>query len=115
MYRLITGELRTEFPKLFGLAMRTGPLRLWSLIGELIAEGQHVGEFDDSIEPQAAARFIVAGLMQQALLYRDLHDRGLDDAEPTHLFETALAVALRGLVPRGATARGRTPHARARR
>lgn len=100
MYRLITGELRTEFPALFELAMRTGPLRLWALVGDLVKAGQERGEFDDSLEPRAAARFVVAGLMQQALLHRDLKEHGLDAGDPDALFETAVAVALCGLLPR---------------
>lgn len=100
MFRLITGELRIEFPSLFELAMRTGPMRLWALVADLVRGGQESGEFDDSLEPRAAARFMVAGLMQQALLYRDLKDHGLDATDPDELFETAIAVALRGLLPR---------------
>ena len=113
MYRLITGELRTEFPKLFELAMRTGPLRLWGLVADLIKAGQKSGEFDDSLEPRAAARFIVSGLMHQALLYRDLHDHGLDDTDERVLFDTALGVALRGLLPREAATDGRSVSATA--
>ena len=100
MYRLITGELRIEFPKLFELAMRTGPLRLWGLVADLIKSGQKRGEFDPSLEAHAAARFIVSGLMHQALLHRDLQQHGLDDADERALFDTALRVALGGLRPR---------------
>lgn len=112
MFRLITGELRTEFPSLFELAMRTGPMRLWGLVADLVRAGQESGEFDDSLDPRAAARFMVAGLMQQALLYRDLKEHGLDATDPDLLFETAIAVALRGLLPRdraGAPADGPAP------
>ncbi len=102
LYRLITGELRTEFPRVFVQAMRMGPLLMWQVLGEIIANGQRRGEFDGDVDAPSAARFIASGLMQQAFLTRDLQEQGLDESDADQLFDTAVTMALRALVPRPA-------------
>lgn len=99
MYRLVMGELRTELPELFDATMRAGPLHVWQLVGDILEEGQRGGEFGSHVDPHPTARFLVSGLMHQALLQTDLHERGLDQAVPERIFEAALAVALRGIAP----------------
>lgn len=116
MHRLIMGELPIELPELFDVAMRAGPMRVWHLVGEILRDGQKRGELGTHFDPDAAARFIVSGLMHQALLQTDLHERGLDDTPPGKIFDAALEVVLHGIllapVKRPA---GRAPATRRRR
>lgn len=100
MNRLVMGELRSELPELFDAAMRAGPMHIWNLVAEILAEGQRAGEFGRHVEPGGAARFVVSGLMHQALLLTDLHERGLDDVAPEQVFDAAFEVVLSGIVPR---------------
>lgn len=102
MHRLVMGELRTELPQLFDAAMKSGPLHVWRLVGEILADGQRRGEFGGHFEPRATARFLVSGLMHQALLQADLHERGLDDMPPDEVFAAAMAVLRQGIVAPGA-------------
>lgn len=98
MHRLIMGELSVELPALFDAAMRAGPMRVWQFVGEILREGQKRGELGTHFEPRGAARFIVSGLMHQALLQTDLHERGLDDTPPDRIFDAALDVLLHGVL-----------------
>ena len=98
MHRLIMGELSIELPELFDVAMRAGPMRVWQFVGEILRDGQKRGELGTHFDPHAAARFIVSGLMHQALLQTDLQERGLDDTPPDRIFDTALEVLLHGIL-----------------
>lgn len=98
MNRLIMGELRTEFPEAFDAALRAGPMHVWRLVGDLLKEGQRSGEFAAHFDPHAAARFLVSGLMHQALLLSDLRERELDRTPPEQVFEAALGVLFRGIL-----------------
>lgn len=99
MHRLIMGELSIELPQLFDVAMRAGPMRVWQFVGEIMRDGQERGELGTHFDPHAAARFVVSGLMHQALLQTDLQERGLDDTPPDEIFDTALEVLLHGIAP----------------
>ncbi|HEX6051632.1 MAG TPA: TetR/AcrR family transcriptional regulator [Gemmatimonadaceae bacterium] len=103
MHRLMMGELRTEVPELFDAAMRLGPMRLWQIVGDILAEGQRRGEFGAHFEPFASARFLVSGLMHQALLVTDLQDRGLDAMASDRLFAAAMSVLQTGILTSDAT------------
>lgn len=96
LHRLLMGELRTELPALFDAAMRAGPMRIWGLVATILEDGQRHGEFRADFPPAAAARFIVSGLMHQALLQADLDERGIAAMPPDEIFETAMTIALRG-------------------
>lgn len=97
MYRLLTGEVRTELPTLFDSLMRGGLMQLWQLVAGIIREGQAAGAFAANPEALASARFVVTGLMQQAFLLADLRERGLDATPHSQVLDASLAVALRGL------------------
>lgn len=97
MYRLLTGEVRTEVPALFDSLMRGGLMQLWQLVAGIIRDGQSAGTFATTPDALASARFVVTGLMQQAFLLADLRERGLDATPPEQVFDASLTVALRGL------------------
>ncbi|HEY0996291.1 MAG TPA: TetR/AcrR family transcriptional regulator [Gemmatimonadaceae bacterium] len=105
MYRLLTGEVRTELPALFDALMKGGLMQLWQLVAGIILDGQATGAFATTPDPLASARFIVTGLMQQAFLLADLRERGLDATPPAKVFEASMVVALRGLGDRGPSPR----------
>ena len=92
VYLLLSGEVRTEAPALFEEWLREGPRRGWSLVESVIRQGQESGEFAAHLDPYAAARFITAGLVQQAVLRPYL-------GESTHAddFDAFVELALRGL------------------
>ncbi len=108
MYRLLTGEVRTELPALFDSLMRGGLMQLWQLVAGIILDGQASGAFAMTPDPLASARFLVTGLMQQAFLLADLRERGLDSTSPSQVFDASMVVALRGLAerPPGGSERG---------
>lgn len=99
MYRLVMGELRTELPQVFDATLRAGPIHVWQLVGEILEEGRRSGEFGAHVDPHPTARFVVSGLMHQAMLQTELHERGLDDSAPERICEAALAIVLRGIAP----------------
>lgn len=115
MYRLLMGEMRTALPELFDVAMRAGPMRVWQLVADLLAEGQRTGECAPGFDPALAARFISSGLMHQALLEADFRERGYPATPADALFESAMAVAMQGVLASTAVApadRSRRPDAR---
>lgn len=106
MYRLIFGELRTEFPELFGSLMRRGPMRLWRLIAEILREGQQQGEFTSQVDPQLVTPFLMSGLMHQAVLQTELRATGLRMPDSDRLFEGSLAVVMSGVLANARPASG---------
>lgn len=98
MQRLISGELRVEFPELYDRAMRAGPMHLWQLVAGVLEEGKAPGEVQATVDAEAAARFIVSGLMHQALFQADLRERGLERVDPDRIFEAAFAVIKHGVI-----------------
>lgn len=97
MQRLITGELRVEFPQLYDRAMQAGPMHLWGLVAEILEDGKARGEVKETVDAEAAARFIVSGLMHQALFQADLSERGLERVSPDRVFEAAFDVVMHGV------------------
>lgn len=104
MQRLITGELRVEFPELYDRAMRAGPMHLWQLVAGVLEDGKARGEVQSTVDADAAARFIVSGLMHQALFQADLRERGLEQVDADRIFEAAFAVVMHGVIRADAAA-----------
>lgn len=102
MQRLITGELRVEFPELYDRAMRAGPMHLWQLVAALFDEGKMRGEVATHVDADAAARFIVSGLMHQASFQADLRERKLETVSADRIFDSAFDIVLYGVVSQGA-------------
>lgn len=100
MLRLVTGEVRVEFPALFEKAMRTGPLQLMQLVARLLEEGQRRREIAADVDVPAAAQFIIVSMMQQAVFSLDLPERTLRLVEPDRLFEAGIGTILSGVLVR---------------
>jgi AcrR family transcriptional regulator len=56
-----------EVPRVHERWLRDGPVRLWTLIGGLVREGQERGEFRPDADGEVAARLLVSGLMLQSM------------------------------------------------
>lgn len=109
--RLMLGEVNTEFPALFRIWADEGPIRGWSLLRDLVEEGQRQGEFRRDVDADVAARVMVSGLMLQAALHLHLGLADRAPCDPERLFESAVEHFLHGLKahPAPASASGPPP------
>jgi tRNA-Thr(GGU) m(6)t(6)A37 methyltransferase TsaA len=96
-FRLMFGEVGTQFPALFRMWAEEGPIQGWSLVRDLIEEGVASGEFRPGVDPEVTARLAVSGLMLQAALHvhSDLEDLAPCNAD--RIFDSGVEVILRGL------------------
>lgn len=96
-FRLVVGQLSVEFPALFRTWACEGPLEGYRLVRRLIESGIEGGEFRRDVDPEAAARLVVSGLLLQAAFHLHL---GLDDmapGDPDRIFDSAVDLFLHGL------------------
>jgi AcrR family transcriptional regulator len=70
MFALLLRGVVHEVPHAYERWLRDGPVRLWTLIGGLVAEGQKRGEFRQDADGEAGARLLVSGLMLQSMWQR---------------------------------------------
>lgn len=96
-FRLMFGEVGTQFPALFRMWAEEGPIQGWSLVRDLIEEGVRRGEFRPGVDPEVTARLAVSGLMLQAALHvhSDLADLAPCDVD--RIFDSSVEVILRGI------------------
>jgi AcrR family transcriptional regulator len=67
MFALLLRGVVHEVPHAHERWLRDGPVRLWTLIGRLVAEGQKSGEFRPDADGDVGARLLVSGLMVQLM------------------------------------------------
>jgi AcrR family transcriptional regulator len=65
MLALLLRGVAHEVPHVHERWLRDGPVRLWTLIARLVAEGQKRGEFRLDADGEVAARLLVSGLLLQ--------------------------------------------------
>ena len=65
MLALLLRGVAHEVPQVHERWLRNGPVRLWTLIRRLVAEGQKRGEFRQDADGDVGARLLVSGLMVQ--------------------------------------------------
>ena len=95
--RLMLGEVSLEFPALFRMWAEAGPIHGWSLVRDLVEEGQRSGEFRRDADAEVAARIVVSGLMLQAGLHVHMGLADLAPCDTDRIFDSAVDVFLRGL------------------
>lgn len=64
---LLVGAAVHEVPRVHAKWLQDGPVKLWTLIGELVDEGVRRGEFRPDADGDAGARLLVSGLMLQLI------------------------------------------------
>jgi len=74
---LLIRGIAHEVPRVHARWLRDGPVRLWTLVADLIEEGKAAGEFRADADSEVAARLLVSGLILQRLWSDDA------DAVPT--------------------------------
>lgn len=99
--RLMLGEVSLEFPALFRMWAEAGPIHGWSLVRDLVEEGQRSGEFRRDADAEVAARVVVSGLMLQAGLHVHMGLSDLAPCDTDRIFDSAVEVFLRGLTVTG--------------
>jgi AcrR family transcriptional regulator len=97
---LMIRDVAHEVPHVHEQWLRDGPMRLWTLISGLIAEGKAAGEFRPEADGEVAARLLVSGLMLQ-LMWRQhsesLRTLAVDD---DRLIDSSVELFLASLRPR---------------
>ncbi len=96
-FRLMVGQLSVEFPALFRVWAREGPLEGYRLIRGLVESGVERGEFRRDVDAEAAARLIVSGLLLQAAFHVHLGLDELAPGDPDRIFDSAVDLFLHGL------------------
>lgn len=96
-FRLMFGEVGLEFPALFRMWAEEGPIQGWSVVRELIEEGERAGEFRPGVDAEVSARFAVSGLMLQAALQEHAELWDLAPCDMDRIFDSAIDLFLHGL------------------
>lgn len=97
-FRLLVGEVSVEFPAVFRIWAREGPIRGWALVSDLIQEGIQAGEFRQDVDALVAGRMVLSSLMLQAALHVHL---GLDELEPCdhdRILDSTVDIFMHGLM-----------------
>ncbi len=96
-FRLVVGQLSVEFPALFRTWAEEGPVHGYRLIRSLVQTGIASGEFRPDVDPEAAARLVVSGLLLQAALHVHLGLADMAPGDPDRIFDSAVDLFLHGL------------------
>jgi len=96
-FRLLVGQLSVEFPTLFRVWAREGPLEGYRMVRRLVESGVEAGEFRRDVDAEAAARLIVSGLLLQAAFHVHLGLDELAPGDPDRIFDSAVDLFLHGL------------------
>jgi hypothetical protein len=94
--RMVVGEMATEAPDVFA-AWAKGLVQRWKFVEQLIVEGQESGEFRADADAPVAARLIISGLAQQAVLHVHLGVRRFAPLAIDRLFDSSFKLLLDGV------------------
>jgi AcrR family transcriptional regulator len=64
---LLVRGIAHEVPHVHEQWLKSGPARLWALLGRLVDEGKERGEFRPDADGDAGARLLVSGLILQLM------------------------------------------------
>ncbi|HEX6534165.1 MAG TPA: TetR/AcrR family transcriptional regulator [Gemmatimonadaceae bacterium] len=108
VFRVVIGEIGTEFPELLEAWATAGPVRGWSLVARLIGEGIEAGEFRPDADAQVLARDVTSALMLQAVLHVHLNFQAFAPLDADRIFDSTVEAFFASLrvtapqTPRGA-------------
>lgn len=97
VFRVMVGEIGTEFPDLLEAWATAGPLRGWSLVARLIAEGIEAGEFRPDADAAVAARDVTSALMLQAVMHVHLNFQAFAPMDADRIFDSTVEAFFAGL------------------
>ena len=86
-----------EVPRAHERWLRDGPVRLWTLIGRLVAEGQKSGEFRQDADGDVGARVLVSGLMVQLMWQQHADAVPALGVDEDRLIDSSVELFLAGL------------------
>ncbi|MEO7455324.1 MAG: TetR/AcrR family transcriptional regulator [Gemmatimonadaceae bacterium] len=86
-----------EVPAVHARWLREGPVRVWTLIAEMVEEGKSRGEFRAGADGEAAARTLVSGLMVQLMWQQHADDVPELRIDEQRLIAASVDVFLTGL------------------
>jgi len=96
---LLVRGIAHEVPRVHEQWLKDGPVRLWSLVAELVEEGKERGEFRSDADADVAARLLVSGVMLQRMWNQhaaEVPEVAIDD---DRLIESAVELFLAALRP----------------
>jgi Transcriptional regulator len=98
---LLVRGVAHEVPRVHDDWLANGPVLVWSLIAQLVEEGQEAGEFRSDADGEIAARVLVSGLMLQLIWQQHADAVPPLCVDETRLIDTSIEQFLAALRPSG--------------
>jgi AcrR family transcriptional regulator len=86
-----------EVPRVHANWLNDGPVRLWSLIGQLVVQGKERGEFRPDADGDVGGRVLVSGLMLQLMWQQHVDAVPAMAIDENRLVDSAVELFLAGL------------------
>jgi AcrR family transcriptional regulator len=102
MVSLLLRGVAHEVPQAHQRWLREGPVRLWTVIAQLVAEGQRRREFRPDADGEVGARLLVSGLLVQVMWQQHADDVPELTVDQDRLIDSSVELFLAGLRPVGA-------------
>lgn len=94
---LLLRDVAHEVPHVHDNWLHDGPVRLWTLIGQLVDEGKERGEFRPDADGDVGARVLVSGLMLQLMWQQHADAVPAMAVDEDRLIDSAVELFLAGL------------------
>jgi AcrR family transcriptional regulator len=94
---LLIRGIAHEVPHVHERWLQSGPVRLWTLLGRLVAEGKARGEFRPDADAEAGARLLVSGLILQLMWQQHGDAVPALDIDTDRLIDSAVDIFLAAL------------------
>jgi AcrR family transcriptional regulator len=103
MVSLLLRGVAHEVPQAHQRWLRDGPVWLWTVIAQLVAEGQQRGEFRQDADGEVGARLLVSGLLVQIMWQQHAADVPEVTMDQDRLIDSSVELFLAGLWGGGPT------------
>jgi AcrR family transcriptional regulator len=97
MVSLLLRGVAHEVPQAHQRWLRDGPVWLWNVIAQLVAEGQQRGEFRQDADGEVGARLLVSGLLVQVMWQQHAADVPEVSVDQDRLIDSSVDLFLAGL------------------